>query len=414
MQVDSPATERLSNEFRAISTKRKHGVLVVDSETATFEIMFQHGKIVFVSRTDESVARQVCLRLVKAGYLDEDFLDATFADDRPLEQLSEILVGEQLVSHDVLLQAITAYETDLLHSLRNIRHAHTEFRSKIVSLDPSVSLSLSPGQLLLDLVEITSEEERFRGLFGGPEEVADTEVVKHTPTLSRATPVAAELWDKFGVRCALADLVQRVLTSEHEVRAALLTLYDSNAIEVRRNVERLEQDVSVDEYPETDSVGGDLLEGSNFLSTLDEEFADSDVDLLEGVSNEDLPFSDEPEEEPDLENQLFGFRPLGEGQSAPIPAREPEEHREVVSTPLASELGDEDLYETSSLVNRLFSWNCYLREEQGLLMASTVITFFVLICVSVLLPAQVLELFDALVRFSALDRGLANRMGIPY
>ena len=154
-----------------------------------------------------------------------------------------------------------------------------------------------------------------------------------------------------------------------------------------------------------------MLEGSGFLAALDEEFGDAELDLLDGISNEDLPFSDDPEETPALEEQLLGYRGDSEAPTLDTPAVEPPAGVALETPPTQALPADE--FRSSSLANRIFGWNCFLREEQGLLIASTVITFFVLICVSALLPAQIQELFDALVRFAGLDRTLSNRLGIP-
>ena len=390
------ASDELSGIFRSVATKRKHGVLVVDAVPCRFEIYFQNGRITFVTRADQNPVREICRRLIAAGKLESEYAENAVSDLSGVERLCEHLVDERGLSREVFLRALRAYQTDVLHSLRSAEIGGTEFFARVVTIDPMFALSMSAGQLLLDLVEIEADDERFVSLFGEIEE-SDLLVEKRRAELaSGALPAADELWGRFGTACALRDLAARALQSEHDVKSALLALYDMDAITLRRG--------AVDS-PESEPGEEELRQRAEILARIEQEFDDEDgFDLFSDTPPaQGLDEIEGAERLVEFNDQLWARtagRDAGQPVStAPTDAPTPEvqvSSEEMAPTPQVVPLRAK----AREVFTRMVEWNYLLREEKGLRLASAIVICGVLFLSALAVPDAIHAFLLAISQFS--------------
>jgi hypothetical protein len=401
------ATQDLAGVFRSLSTKRRNGVLEIKTEDSVSLLSFVDGRIAYVERLDESLVRKVCERLVTAGLLEQAFLDQVFVEDRTLSEMMDLLSDKRRIQKEVLQRAVRSYQLDVIHSLRHAARIRTDFKPKVLELDPDYCLSLAPGQLLLDLVELESDDERFTKVFGNASE--NTLSVRKTQLeLKNPSDSSKVIWELFRNTCPLRQLYERALLCEFEVRGTLLGLYDSKAVELATGVAQEAKPVS---------AGASLFQKSGFLEKLSEEFSE-DLDLLESGPGEREESENAPEvNEPTLRVERVAAVPKNTSFNpwCGLGAYEDEcgdNERDDSETSEEEPVIQVQEKRARSLSEMFFDMNCALREERGLHAGATVATVVVLMVVGMMLPSLIQDLFDALQSFSSNYSGLRGNLGV--
>lgn len=227
--------ESLVNLFRTLSQRRRHGIVAISHADSFYEVLFHDGKIVGAAAGNQPIVHSVLSRLKRAGL----FVGVELPDHlehSPGAEPGQIDVVRQAISYirqtypaqsiDDFIRAKQASEIDLLHMLSSVEEASARFNPQGMQIDQSVSISISPGQLLLDLVDLAEERRRLSQLAGGlnPDDLIVTRVGAATPSGLSAAERA--LWDCLSEERPLGDLFCRLLISRHAVCERLFALVD--------------------------------------------------------------------------------------------------------------------------------------------------------------------------------------------
>lgn len=272
MQTGVISAENFSQVLRGLSQKRKHGVLEIQYAEKRVDVSFVQGKIVEANLFDVNPVHEVVGMLRAAGLISGDLdvgwdqsYDAVFkaiaARDPELGVVEEITF-KRVVKHRIL---------DLLYCVVANEGGYYNFRTVMVECSKHFSPSISVGQLLLDVVSLQTEGDKFN------------QVCREGVTLSRSTEERPEgLTDE---EYAIFDTLKESLSLEELRLKSLLSLYhfqESVLSLISRGV------VSLSEH----GVVSEKLLGENFLSNLDSSiddvFASLDEDPEAAESDRDL------------------------------------------------------------------------------------------------------------------------------
>jgi hypothetical protein len=150
MQVGIINQENFPQILRAISQRRRHGILELHVGERILEISFYQGKIIDVMRDKQTLYKQIADRLVaRDSLLEGAWLTADITADQLLEQ-------SQILGFD--LDSGTLKKMWLQRALENLyaidvhSGSYYNFRVEFVATPASDAVSISVGQLLLDLV----------------------------------------------------------------------------------------------------------------------------------------------------------------------------------------------------------------------------------------------------------------------
>lgn len=223
--------DSLTQALRTLSQKRRHGILEISAMSHQIEIAFQNGKIIETKFAESPLVDAVCDKLMSAEKISPRERDALVEAGLEMQSLYEQLVDAELVTEDEFLRAKHSVEKDILYSLRDADSGFFQFKSKIVTADPKLCMSLSPGQLLLDMMELDASEKRFKEKFGGVDSV-DIGVKRLSPSCGDGSLDERRVWDSVdSVRC-IQKIYDFTLLSTFELQEALLALYDKHLIDI--------------------------------------------------------------------------------------------------------------------------------------------------------------------------------------
>jgi len=275
------SAENLSEVLRSLSQRRRNGALEIVLDDEKFEINFDGGKIISVGSENLPIGDRIRQRLIAAGILskrDNLVLAESYAT---AEELFDAVVVTRTVSKEDFIKAKNAVELDILHSLKHIDRGEYLFTPKVVRAGDGLSLKLSPGQLLLDFVDIDVHEARFRKVFG---DFNATDVVVHPLDDGDVslTFSESEVWDSLSASDCLQELKQKCLLCEYELRACLLSFYDrklvsiealkeiskqrSNGTSVEPNIQSLEAKLA-ESVPSRELLNQDVVKTDSNAST---------------------------------------------------------------------------------------------------------------------------------------------------
>lgn len=232
--------ESLVNLFRTLSQRRRHGVVSISHGDSHYEVLFHDGKIVGAASGDLPMVHAIMRRLKRAGLynpveLPDHVEHSPGAEPGQIDVLREaikfIRENYPAVAIEDFVRAKQAAEIDLLHLLSSIEEASARFDPQGIQIDPAVSISMSPGQLLLDLVDLSEERRRLAHIA----EVAEPEdlTLRKTSAAPPAGLSQAELgiWNAIVEDMTLGELFDRLLISRHAVCERLFSLVDRGGAE---------------------------------------------------------------------------------------------------------------------------------------------------------------------------------------
>lgn len=220
--------DNLNNLFRSFSQKRKSGVVSIQSEDSSFEIILESGRIVEVLEIGWFSSPAIYERLRVSGRLFGGVLDFEILSHMDLSTLYSNLVDPEYVMHADFMMARRALAVDMLRSLYFFSKGVFKFDPKMTSFDARLSLMLSPSQLLLDFAEFEANEVRYNEFLS---KSSDRSLGVSSEGISQYYALQeTELLRSIGMGGGLEEVVCRVLLSENDCRMALLSLYDRGAI----------------------------------------------------------------------------------------------------------------------------------------------------------------------------------------
>lgn len=407
-------SDNLTEAFRSLSQKRRHGVFEVSSEAGQVEILFHNGRIIGARKVEESLPLAICLRLINGKRLKREVAQQLMSRAADIAELKVELVDSGYVSEEDFELAKESCEMDLLYSLRdNSESGFFKFHSKMVAPNEENSLCVPPTKLLLDLVELDVDEERFKEVFG--ELDSDTLLACEASVNPEFSLEERLIWTCLDVTDSLSEVCKMTLLSEFQLKESLLSMHDRGLISVKRartgslsslGVACIDDELGSGNWGVTDEVDNLTLSETDSLSTVIEHAAD----LLEGT--DDLGLGDS--------GDTNGFS-VGKSQLKSAEGLEPEVEssfeaeqsvEEEIDTDTAGVLLDEDFFDEeleigldrapeSAILSAISETNISLLSESRAREAAMIVVCIGLVVLAVYAPTMIEQWFVALSNFSS-------------
>lgn len=218
--------DSLTQTFRDISQRRRQGALEISLvDDSRQEVHFISGRIVDVVRVGVAPALDLLERLIERHLVSESWRGRGVAT---YESLFDALSNEfpefdrdyfQLTLHHMVL--------DKLYTLIYQNGAYFTFNVKMIEIEKDFAPSISVGQLLLDVVALQSETERFNQIFNQDQMIKLVDL--DLETLSCEERLIAEVL--VDSACSISELRSRTILSSYHFAEAILSLYDHNLIQ---------------------------------------------------------------------------------------------------------------------------------------------------------------------------------------
>ena len=252
MQTETGTNQTLYGYLQKLGAGRQSGTLVLRSANRDLTLSFQAGKIVAITERGVDAAQAVAVRLVDAGCVVEQVLDLVRQAQVNIEQLGKILISKEYVKPEEFERASKTFELNSLYRLRSPDTWEMQFEPGGSAQARPGGVAMTPAQLLLDLVELETDEARFNEVFGG--------LLTENQSVFRTGQVPVDLshdesviWEMIGPEgCAPIDITEMSLLSDYSIIVGLLSLLDQSAIEVRSSSEEAIPPVTEPESPAED------------------------------------------------------------------------------------------------------------------------------------------------------------------
>lgn len=143
-----PFSPELLDTFRSLSVKKRQGVLEIISPNREYELTFFEGKIIHADRIDQSFIQFLSEKVRSVSSLFSNELESVGRGEQitRLLQLTELELTK-------LIDYKKAYDLETLSYLADETSFSFDFRTKIVRCPEGLSLELSPGHYILNLLE---------------------------------------------------------------------------------------------------------------------------------------------------------------------------------------------------------------------------------------------------------------------
>lgn len=162
MQTGVLSSENLAQVLRGIAQKRKQGILEVTNGEHVLQIMFVAGKIVEAFRSLDQALEEVITRIGAAGVLPADFSSIATNYAELFVQLEREGCVLDLDEYKVIIKQRILGE---LYTLNLPAGAFYSFKVQMVEIEDEFMPTISVGQLLLDLVSLKDDEQKFYETF---------------------------------------------------------------------------------------------------------------------------------------------------------------------------------------------------------------------------------------------------------
>lgn len=225
--------EELINALRTLSQKRRSGVLSLVGRGAAVDVLFYSGRIAAVEPKSEPVVPLIVQRLNAAGISIPGIPESAAAEISLEALITGVSSRSPQLKADVLA-AKSAVEKDLLLSVWHNPEGFFDFQGRTVSISGELSLNLSPGQLLLDLVEIESNEKAFAAACG--EKSPDLlSINRRGAKPAELSALESTIWEALAQPVSVSRLINRVLIGRAEFFSAFLALRERGLIEIEEH-----------------------------------------------------------------------------------------------------------------------------------------------------------------------------------
>jgi len=150
MENSMPFTSELCESLRALSLKRRQGVLEILAPGREYELTFLDGKIVHADRLDTPLYEFIFKRLSEK---ERSQVNLQEVEERGRAEALTYIEESAQISRQKLSFLKKQYDRETLLLLSKERSYSFDFRTRIVRCAEEISLGLSPGHFLLDLLE---------------------------------------------------------------------------------------------------------------------------------------------------------------------------------------------------------------------------------------------------------------------
>ena len=261
-------SETFSTLLRTISQRRRQGVLEIDFPSDPVRILFVQGKIVEVVRASLAPAHEVVQRLQRAGLLPAaqtlplDSYHECFQALQSLPVAAAVDLGtfKRVVKHRIL---------DVVYTLDFGAEAGFSFNVQMVEYEKDFAPTITTAQVLLDMVALQTDRERYQGL------AKPGNLVKAVPGLSAGLSEEERLiYELCPEGMHLEDLRTRSMLSAYHFQESVFSLLDHGLLSVVAMPAR--------------QVGAEDLFGLEVLSALDSSI-DRTFASESGITAGELP-----------------------------------------------------------------------------------------------------------------------------
>ncbi len=289
MQSGVLSSENLADVLRGISQRRRQGVLEVTCSDSVTSILFVQGRVVEALTSKLTSVQETVEWLERAGYPvanPKGYLEENYSGLQ--SRLTRELPTEFSVSDEQLQHVIRQRVLDRLYKLDVGAGSFYTFKVQMVDHDRDFAPSISIGQLLLDLVELSAERDDFDRRF------PDSTVIRRTElAVNGMTPEESIVIKTVGVGIGLSELERRCLLSSYHFRHSLLDLLNNGAISVlpgNAKANQPQSDLAIDSFL-SDSIDAAFSEAAFGSSPATDEPIDHDdkgtlEQLVEGDDHE--------------------------------------------------------------------------------------------------------------------------------
>ena len=242
MQAGVITEDNFPQLLRSISQRRRSGILEVHDRDSVLEIVFYVGRIVDLSKNGSTLLELVVDRLKRRDLIDPTFKLAQGETYATLIQ--SLRAAEQEVDSELINICLQSEALDNLYQLKLESGSYYNFRIEAVAAnDSQVFLSLSVGEILLDLVSLRDSDKIFekhlnenqilvRGL---PAEVEYTKEQQDLIWMLREPMTVSEM--------RLKSILSRLLFDE-----TLLSLYSSGAVVREDDQHTVSTELTIDNF----------------------------------------------------------------------------------------------------------------------------------------------------------------------
>ncbi len=272
--------ENLVALLRSISQRKRQGVLEIHEQGNLRKICFVQGRIVEFLNGDKPPAFEVAEKLCAAGYL-ASMKDVPLGGYKEVfEHLKEGKGGVEL-NRKIFLRAVRHRVLEQMYTLNAQSGAPYLFTVQMIEYEKDFAPVIPTGQVLLDLVALHTEGDRYNALF--PSGSIVRAVSEEEISLSEEEEIIYRLC-KTGL--SVEDLVVKSLLSSYSFQEAVLSLLDRGSIQVETPQEEA-------------SVGAEDLLGAAALDALDNV-----IDRTFGAGGEQAQVSEELAPEAVIEEEI--------------------------------------------------------------------------------------------------------------
>lgn len=427
------SADELTRVFRSISQKRRQGVLEIQLGSHSVFISFHNGKIVDAGQLEKPSTLAICERLMLCGKMTSDQRQELLDEGMSIANLCGVLVEKGVCTKEEFLAAKTVFQMDTLYSLRKASRGHYEFTPKMTRNEEEYSLNLAPGQLLLDMMELDSEEGRYAGVIAALS-AKDTRIVAANQGMGQLSTGEEALYSVLEESSCLEEICQRTLLTEYQLRAALLALFDKKLLKVEKKEERkepsrpivreakrepqrernLEEKAALKRVVDR-SVSAEMIDDvAQLLSGLEEEprdedtLSDLDLNLPEEAASADLEIGESFEDSYLAEDEETENEETEEETAALLENADDEVDDEITEQmdppqDFLENLGGEDASsgeEQLSLTERIKHFNFWMLQPDNFSNVALIINLLFLFAVSMIAPTLFNQWFDALSFFN--------------
>lgn len=262
MQTGVLSSENLAQVLRGIAQKRKQGILEVTNGEQVLQIMFVAGKIVEAFQSLDQALQEIITKIGAAGVLPADFSSIATNYAELFVQLEHEGCVLDLDEYKVVIKQRILGE---LYNLNLPAGAFYSFKVQMVEIEDEFMPTISVGQLLLDLVSLKDDEQKFYETF--PSDHA----VRLTDDLEGNGIEEGFLLHALKSHVHPAEIEAACMLSTFHFREVLLSLFTRGFVTVRQVDE---EDVAEESRSLDDIVAA--LEGG-----IDTEVESFDLDSIE-------------------------------------------------------------------------------------------------------------------------------------
>jgi len=227
MQTGVLSSENLADVLRGISQRRRQGLLEINSHDEVITIKFVQGRVVEATTSRTSPFEETAEWFIRAHY-PVNLANHTVTS---YPELATVLLQQCreafLITEDQIREVIRHRILDRLHKLEVGSGTFYSFKVQMIDYDREFAPSISIGQVLLDLVELSTERDEFHDRF------ADDSYLRPTGApVSGLGHDAESVLRTIGKGCSLLEAQARSLVSAFHFRHTLLELASNSIISI--------------------------------------------------------------------------------------------------------------------------------------------------------------------------------------